>query len=273
MDDKNRSELNNGILDSLITITGSWKIIIGGIVISGVIASAALLVMNKKNQATAIVKIAEDELIIFHATPLLDFVAKNNTINIEGLDEKRSYIKKSINYSFDRKSKAAILIVSASSPDEAVKFTDDVIRGFISMTQLKGAEKDLIEKKIKINNESIAETQDVVDNLIKGIYKYDHIQKEEIIKNLTVLKQHVHALKLENAQLENKLMPRGDEIYIQNPTLLEKSNRSVIFISLVMLVSGFFLTGFVFVREWFLRGFNDKDNREKFEIMRKNLSR
>jgi capsular polysaccharide biosynthesis protein len=266
------------LLDILVTLAESWKLLVFGPVIAGVLAGGLSFLWPKTFESVAIVRMTEEEVALLHAAPVLDLlIAKFGLVaEADGIvDDARQDLKKRITFAVDKKTKLATITAKARTPDTAQSLGSSAIAAVLKELQVKGQEKALLEKTIAINNRAIASAEDAIESIqhsLKRLGASDQAQ-ESAIKNLAVINSDIVKLSQENEQLRQKLEPKGAEVFVQEPNLPQRkvSPKRSLVVLLAVLASGFALLLFVFIRKAWASAAQDAESASKLANIKRSL--
>ena len=94
------------LLDILVTLAESWKLLVFGPLAAAVLAGALSFLWPKTFESTAIVRLSEAEVALVGAAPVLDpLIVKFDLLpKLDGnQDDARAYLAKKITGKFDKK--------------------------------------------------------------------------------------------------------------------------------------------------------------------------
>ena len=233
------------LLDILVTLAESWKLLVFGSLMSGMSALALSFLWPNTYESVAIARLTEEEAALFHAAPVLDplaekfaYIERTNGIREDALNA----LKQDLVYTADKKSKFVTLVAKGRTPDQAQALGRAAFESLFAELMPKGKEKEAILQEIAINNELIAD----------GVLYVDRsINKQNPANPANPAKSQVANLKLNNLELQLKLQVKGGEVFVQEPSLPRRKSapkRSVVIV-MAMLVSGFALLLWVFARK------------------------
>mgnify|MGYP000025131722 CR=1 FL=1 len=266
------------LLDILVTLAESWKLLVFGPLIAGVLAGGLGFLWPKTFESVAIVRMTEEEVALLHAAPVLDPLIEKFGLLAEAdgiLDEARQDLKKRLNFAVDKKTKLATITAKARTPDAAQALGVSAIAFVLKELQTKGQEKALIEKVIAINVRAIASAEDAIESIQRSLKRgatSDQFQ-ESAVKNLAVIHSDIAKLSQQNEELRQKLEPRGVEVFVQEPSLSQRnvSPKHGIVILITILISCFILLVVVFARKAFQSTLLDQDAASKFNQIKSHL--
>jgi hypothetical protein len=249
-------ETETSLLDILVILAQSWKLLLFGPFVAGVVAGGLSLVWPKTFESIAIVRMTEEEVALLHAAPVLDpLIEKFGLLaEVDGvLDDARQDLKKRLSFSVDRKTKLVTIAARARTPNAAQALGGSAITAMLKELQVKGQEKALIEKTIAINSRAIASDEDAIESIQRSLKRGggSDLAQESAIKNLVVVNADIVKLSQENEVLLKKLEPKGLEVFVQEPSMpqLQVSPRVGGVVLSVAFASVFILLGFVFIRQ------------------------
>jgi capsular polysaccharide biosynthesis protein len=266
------------LLDILVTLAESWRLLVFGPIIAAVLAGSLSFLWPKTFESVAILRLTEEEVALLHAAPVLDLVIEKFGLLAKAdgfLDDARQNLKKRLLFNVDKKTKLATITVKGHSPEIAQSIGQSAITFLLKELQIKGAEKDLLEKIISINEHAIASaeaTADSIQRLLKKGVLTDQAQ-ESAVKNLAMINSDLIKRSQENEEKKQKLEVRGAEVFVQEPSLpqREKSpNRSLV-VLLAFLASGLALVVFVFIRKALAAAEQDAHSASKLHAIKRSL--
>lgn len=243
-------------LDILVTLAANWRLLVFGPLIAGLLAVTLSFLLPKTFESVAIVRMTEEEVALLHTAPVLDPLVEKFGLLVEAdgvLDDARQDLKKRLIFSVDKKTKLATILAKAHTPDIAQAIGNRAIVEVLKQLQVKGKEKVLLEKTIAINSRAIESSEDAVESIQHSFKKGalpDQAQ-EFALKNLIAINSDIAKRSQENEELRQKLEPKGAEVFVQEPTLPQRTNSPKI--SLVawgaIVASEFGLLIFIYVYE------------------------
>ena len=266
------------LLDILVTLAESWKLLVFGPLAAAVLAGALSFLLPKTFESTAIVRLTEAELALLNTAPVLDpLVEKFGLLSeFDGAQEDaRQYLTKKIVGKFDKKSNLAIITAAANAPERAQEMCKAVIDALLKELLPKGKNKDQIEQKIVNNEGVISNNRDALEQLQKqmGRSGAGDAALEVVMKYYASLTAEVAAKDLENIELRKSLLVKSEEVFVQKATLPERKSaprRSLIAI-IAALACFFALLLCVFVRKAWAAGLQDPGSAGKIDRIKRAL--
>lgn len=244
------------LLDILVTLAESWKLLVFGPLIVGVLAGALSFLWPKTFESVAIVRLTEAELALLSTAPVLDpLVEKFGLLaDFDGVQEDaRQYLSKKITGKFDKKTNLVTITAVANTPELAQEMGKVAMDALLKELLPKGKNKDQIEQKIASNESIISNGKDALDQLQKQMGKPGggDAALEVVMKYYASLTAEVAAKELENIELRKSLSVKGHEVYVQQASLPQKktSPKQSLVVQLAVLASGFFILMIVFIRK------------------------
>jgi len=244
------------LLDILVTLAESWKLLIFGPLIAGVLAGALSFLWPKTFESVAIVRLTEQELALINSAPVLDPIIEKFGLlpEFDGIqDDARQYLAKKLVTKVDKKTGLATITAAANTPERAQELSKAAMDALLKELLPKGKNKDQVEQQILSNERIIASSADAIEQLQKQIGKagQNDAGLEVVMKYYASLTAEVAKKELENIELKKSLAVRGDEVYVQQPSLPQrKVAPKVSFVVLFAgLAFGFVLLIFVFVHK------------------------
>ena len=247
------------LLDILVTLAESWKLLVFGPLIAGVLAGGLSFLWPKTYESVAIVRMSEAELALLNSAPVLDpLIEKFGLLpEFDGIQEDaRQYLAKKLVGKVDKKTGLATITAAANTPERAQELGKAAMDALLKELLPKGKNKDQVEQQILSNERIIASSADAIEQLQKQIGKAGQNDSglEVVMKYYASLSAEVAKKELENIELKKSLAVRGDEVYVQQASLPQRkvSPRRSFVVLLTVLASGFALLIFVFIRKaWF----------------------
>ena len=244
------------LLDILVTLAESWKLLVFGPLIAGVLAGALSFLWPKTYESVAIVRMNEAELALLNSAPVLDpLIEKFGLLpEFDGIQEDaRQYLAKKLVGKVDKKTGLATITAAANTPERAQELGKAAMDALLKELLPKGKNKDQVEQQILSNERIIASSADAIEQLQKQIGKagQNDAGLEVVMKYYASLNADVAKKELENIELKKSLAVRGDEVYVQQASLPQRkvSPKRSLVVLLSVLASGFALLMFVFVRK------------------------
>lgn len=230
------------LLDILIILAESWKLLVFGPLIVGVLAGGLSFLSPKTFESVAIVRLAEEEVALLHVAVVLDpLIEKFGLLDdaYGNLDDARESLKTRIVYAIDKKTKLVTMTFKGPTPEAAQKLGQAVMDVLLVELLPKGKDKEAIEQEIAINNQIIA----------NDLYLVERQSGKQSAANTT--KGQIANLKLNNLELSMRLKGKGKEIFMQEPSLPQRkvSPKLSMVVLQAILLSGFVLLMFVFIRK------------------------
>lgn len=266
------------LLDILVTMAESWKLLVFGPLIAGVLAGGLSFLWPKTFESVAIVRMTEEEVALLHAAPVLDPLIEKFGLLAEAdgiVDDARQDLKKRLTFAVDKKNKLVTITAKARTPDAAQALGSSAIAAVLKELQVKGQEKALLEKTIAINNRAIASAEDAVESIQRSLKKgvlTDQAQ-ESAVKNLAAINSDIAKRSQENEELLNKLAPKGAEVFVQEASLPQRkvSPKRSLVVLFAILASGLALLIFVFIRKAWASAAQDAESASKLVSIKRSL--
>ena len=243
------------LLDILLVLAESWRLLVFGPLVAGVLAGGLSFLLPNTYESVSIVRLTEEEVALIHAAPVLDrLIVKFDWLkDVNGSQEAaRLGLKNKLTVAIDKKTKLATLTSKARTPEQAQAIGAAAIEMVLQELRLKGKEKEGVLETLAINQRAISMAEDALESVQKSLKRgvVVDLQQESAIKNLASLNAEIAAKTQANAELVRKLDVRGEEVYVQKASLPERRSapkRSLV-VLIAVLVVGFALLLWVFVR-------------------------
>ncbi len=258
------------LLDILVTLAESWKLLVFGPLAAAVLAGALSFLWPKTFESTAIVRLTEAEVALVGAVPVLDpLIVKFDLLpEFDGnQDDARAYLAKKITSKFDKKTGLSTITAIAATPERAQAMGAAAIDALLLELLPKGKNKDQLEQTINSNEGIIVNNADAIEQLKKQMGKQGQSDTglEVMMKHYVTLTAEVARKELENIELRKSLTVKGAEVFVQQPSLPQHKTspkRSMV-VLLALLISGFALLFFVFIRNAWRNAAQDAESAVK----------
>jgi uncharacterized protein involved in exopolysaccharide biosynthesis len=252
------------LLDLLVTIAESWKLLLFVPLLVGVMAATIATYFKPIYQSSAIVRLAEEEVAVLHSAAVLDpllepFAYRQKAKGV--VEDARQALKQDLTYNTDKRTKLVTISAKAASPELAQQLNTRAIALLLDELTPKGQDKANIEVLMAIRQQAA----DVAEQSFARLQVNEAAEKmmSELIRLVAENKQEVQALK-------RLLLPKGAELFVQSPTLPQRPlprKTPMIGIS-AMVGTGFVLILFVFLRKAFKNAALNPDSANKITRIR-----
>ena len=266
------------LLDILVTLAESWKLLVFGPLIAGVLAGALSFLWPKTFESVAIVRLTEQELALINSAPVLDpLIEKFGLLpEFDGIqDDARQYLAKKLVGRLDKKTGLATITAAANTPERAQELGKAAMDALLKELLPKGKNKDQVEQQILSNERIIASSADAIEQLQKQIGKAGQSDAglEVVMKYYASLTAEVDKKELENIELKKSLAVRGDEVFVQQASLPQRktSPKRSLVVLMAVLASGFALLMFVFIRKAWQSAAQDAESASKLALIKQAL--
>ena len=260
------------LLDILVTLAESWKLLVFGPLAAAVLAGSLSLLWPKTFESTAVVKLTEAEVALLGTAPVLDqLIVKFDLLpEFDGnQDDARAYLAMKITGKFDKKTGLSIISVIAATPERAQIMGAAAIDALLLELLPKGKHKDKVEQVIRSNEGIIANYADAVELMKRQMSKQwqNGALLEVVMKHFATLTTEVASKELENIELRKSLIVKGSEVYVQQPSLPQRKTSPKLskVVLLALLASGFTLLLSVFIRKAWLSACQDEEAAAKIK--------
>jgi uncharacterized protein involved in exopolysaccharide biosynthesis len=266
------------LLDLLVTIAESWKLMVFGPLLAGAAAfGVATLVKPVEYQSTAILRLAEDEAAVLHSATVLDpllepfgYLSKENGF----LEDARAELKKDLSQSADKRTKLVTISAKARSPEQAQQLNNQAIQLLLAELTPKGQAKVHVLQSIQLRQEAVAVAEQSFAKMIESVGPNGmSANATGLVSNLTELVTFVQTNKQEIQTLQISLQPKGAEVFVQPATLPQKPlpKKLALVAVVAVLASGFALLLFVFVRKAWANAGSNPESAAKLAAIRRSL--
>jgi len=267
------------LLDILVTLAESWKLLVFGPLVAGLLAGGLSFLWPKTFESVAVVRLTEQEFALISSAAVLDPIIEKFGLlsEFDGVQENaREYLAKKITGKFDKKTGFVTITAAARTPERAQDLGRMAVDVLLKELLPKGKNKDQIEQTILSNERIIDSSNDAVEMLKSQIGKSgrNDADLEVVVKHYASLTAEIGKRELENIELKKSLSVKGEEVYVQRASLPQRkvSPKLSLVVLLAVLASGFALSLFVFIRKaWVLAG-RDGRSKQKIHLIKKSFS-
>lgn len=213
--DKASEENEISILDILLILVESWRLLVFGPIVAAVLAGFISIIWPKTFESIAIVRLTEEDVALLHTSSVLDpLIEKFGILTEEGyLDDARQALKSRLTFVFDKKTKLVTVAAKGRTPESAQILCQTALDILLIELQPKGKEKEAILQEIAINNQLISD----------GVYLIERQSgRQTNAAGSNNGKSQIVNLKLNNLELNLKLQSKGKEIFAQEPSLPQR---------------------------------------------------
>jgi hypothetical protein len=272
-------EAEISLLDILVTLAESWKLLVFGPIIAGVLAGCLSFLWPATYESVAIVRLSEEEAALLYAAPVLDPLAeKFGYLQKAGgnKDDAGLALKKDLTFAADKKTKLLTITAKASSAEGAQALGRAAVSSLLRELLPKGKEKEMLLQTIDVNKQSIADNTDALESIKKNVTRLmgNEVVLDSGMKQFASLSSEISRLTLLNISLAQKLEPRGSEFYVQEPSLPQTKSapkRGLVAVIAALAVGFGLLLLFVFVRKAWWSVAQDESSSAKVAIIKSNL--
>ncbi|BDU52022.1 hypothetical protein [Limnohabitans sp. INBF002] len=145
-------------LDILVTLAESWRLLVFGPLIAGVLVGGLSFLWPKTFESVSIVRLTEQELALINSAPVLDPIIEKFGLlpEFDGIqDDARQYLTKKLVGKLDKKTGLATITAAASTPERAQELGKAAMDALLKELLPKGKNKDQGEHKFCRTNASL----------------------------------------------------------------------------------------------------------------------
>lgn len=264
------------LLDTLVILAESWKLLVFGPIIVGVLAGGLSFMLPQRYESVTIVRISEDELAIINTAPVLDTLIEKFGLlsKFDGVkDDARQYLAKKIVGKADKKTGLATITTTDDAPEKAQELGKAAVDALLKELLPKGNNKKQAEERILINDRIIANLADSMDQLQKQIGKSSQNEAgfDVVMKHYSSLTIELANRQLQNMEIKRSLEGRGDEVFVQqasfSPHSVSPKRRPIVLFA--VLASGIVFMIFVFLRKSWASVAQDDEAMRKIALIKK----
>ena len=244
------------LLDLLVTVAESWKLLIFVPLLVGVLTFATVSTYQVSYQSNAILRLSEQEVAVLHSAPVLDpllepfgYMGRANGV----VENARMALTQDLTSAVNKQTKLVTISAKSSKPEIAQQINTQAISRLMDELTPKGLAKAGILQSIEYRQQAVDISERSFAQLVEAFPKgsVGASNAEQAVTSISSLV----SLVLENKQaiqaLEQSLLPRGPEVFVQAPTLPTQPmpRKRAMTTVVAILASGFALLLFVFVRK------------------------
>lgn len=263
-------------LDILVTLAESWKLLVFGPLIAGLLAGVISFLLPKTFESQSVVRLTEVEMALLNSAPVLDSLVDKFGLlaEFDGVQEDaRQALSKKIVGKLDKKTNLVTITTTSNTPERAQEMGKAVMDALLVELLPRGKSKDQIEQKINTNQRVILSNQDALDRLQRQMDKSSggDAALDVVMKFYASLTAEVAAKELENIELRKSLSVKGDEVYVQRASLPQRktSPKGSLVVLLAVCASASFLLMFVFIRKAWISIVQDNKSASKLAAIRR----
>lgn len=254
MDENFRPDDEIDLLDLLVTVAESWKLLVVAPLFVAVLTFLGVSFIKPSYESTATIKATPAELALLDKRIILEPLLKPFGYLSEDqpvVDRALIEIKKDLTYSHDKQTGLSTIRAKADSPEQAQNLNRQALAALLKELSPKGLERLQIESDIAVISDAIASSESSLESLRASIAKGVMGAGDDLALNISSMVTLIQDSKRERAALERKLLPRAEESVLQPPTLPEDPipRKRSLFAAVAALASGFALLLFVFIRQ------------------------
>lgn len=256
-----------GLLDNLILFAESWKLLVIGPLIAGFLVGTLSFLWPKTYESLAIVDLSEQEISQINNPNLQDIVIDKLGLLSEfngSREDARLYLGEKLVGKSDKKTGLSIILARSTTPESARAMCQIAIDALLDQLVPKGFKKQATEEKIAVNQRIIDGSNKIIEHLNRGLvdsYKTQY-RNDALIRSHSLLISQMAEKEFENIDMRSSLKIKGEEVYVQHPTLpgREISPKRTLLILWAVLVFEFVLILFLIARRAFrAAAYNDKN--------------
>jgi hypothetical protein len=255
MDENFRPDDEIDLLDLLVTVAESWKLlVIAPFLVACSTFLGVSLFVKPTFESVATIRATPAELALLKTpivlAPLLKPYGYLNE-DESSVDRALLQIAKDLTFSHDKQTGLATVRAKADSPDQAQSFNRDALNGLMFELIPKGLTKLQIETDIATLDETIASSRASLSSIRASIAKGQSGADDDLTLNISSLLSIIQNSTRERATLERSLRPRAEESILQPSTLPQDPmpRKRAMYAAVAALASGFALLLFVFIRQ------------------------
>ncbi|UFS56726.1 Wzz/FepE/Etk N-terminal domain-containing protein [Comamonadaceae bacterium M7527] len=276
MNETPRSAMDDEIdlLDLLVTVAESWKLLVIAPVLIAIAAfTGATFIKPNLYQSTAILRLAENEAALLHSAAILDPLAESfgYLSEAEGVrEDAREALKNDLASSVDKRTKLVTITAKSTSAEQAQKLNQQAIERLLAELTPKGQDKANILRQIEIRKQAISAAENAFEQIVQaspeGTAGTSNAESSNIVLLVTENKQAIQAL-------EERLLVKGAEVFVQTPTLAQKPlpRKRALIAVIAALASGFALLLFVFIRKALMNAGANPESAKKIAQIKQSL--
>ena len=263
------------LLDILVTLAESWKLLVFGPLVAGLLAGGLSFLWPKTFESVAVVRLTEQELALISSAAVLDPIIEKFGLlpEFDGVQEDaREYLAKKLTGKFDKNTGFVTITAAAGTPERAQDLGRMALDVLLKELLPKGKNKDQIEQTILSNERIIDSSNDAVEMLKSQIGKSgrNDADLKVVVKHYASLTAEIGKRELENIELKKSLLVKGDEVYVQRASLPQRkgSPKLGLVVFWAVFVAGFVLLVLVLIRKAWISASKSDGVAEKIQLIK-----
>ncbi len=266
------------LLDLLLVLAENLKLLVGGAVLSALLAFSGASFWPKTFEATAIVASEQVFATLLKSAPVIDAVAALPAGKAvlqpsdDSNQEQRGALRSRIGATFSAKDKTVTLTARAKDPDQARQLAQAVLEQAFLKSQPRGAERERLEQQLAQAKMRQAEAAKGAAGLARQI-ESGRGSTFDVAQGYAQLLRALEAGEQTISTLENKLAGVNSSDLLQAPASAQHAvapKRALVTV-VGGLAGGFALLLFVFVRQALRRAAHDPESAAKLARIRQAL--
>jgi uncharacterized protein involved in exopolysaccharide biosynthesis len=262
------------LLDLLQTIVDNLRLLVIGPLVAGLLAYGVSLVIPKTYESTAILK-SEQNLAgqMLNASVLDPIAAKLGYTPKMEADDARDKLQKEIKASYNVKDKLVTVTAQASSPQAAQALASDVLAQIYVQTQPRDSAQQRLQKQLtqlQTRDKELTQSAKILERRLEqgagnGV--------SEVAQGYAQLIGVIEKTQENQIKVEKELKGIDSSDVIQSPTLPTKkiAPKGGLIAIIAMLVAGFALLLFVFIRQALRNASQNEESAEKIKALQTSL--
>jgi capsular polysaccharide biosynthesis protein len=238
------------VLEMLITIIDSLRLLVIGPMLSGIFAFCVILLWPKTYESIAILKADQMIANLMLSAAVLDPIAADlGSKSKLDLDEAREKLNKQIKVNF--KEKLITIVVQGDSPQSAQQLARDVLKQTYIQSQPRYSEKFNLEKQLEQAQFQEKEANQTAQLLARKIKEGNVVGTSDIVQGYAQMLGIVKDSQAKQIDVERQLRGLDESILLQNATLPTKhaAPKRTLVVVMVVFMTVFFLIIFIFLRQ------------------------
>ena len=267
------------LLDLLVTVAESWKLLVIAPMLIAIAAfTGATFLKPNLYESSAILRLAENEAALLQSAAILDPLAESfgYLSKAEGVrEDAREALKNDLASAVDKRTKLVTNTAKSTSAERAQKLNQQATERLLAELTPKGQDKANILQEIEIRKQAISAAENAFEQLVQAFPKgsVGATKAEQAGSSIASLVTLVLDNKKAVQEMEQQLLVKGAEVFVQTPTLAQKPmpHKRAMVAVIAALASGFALLLFVFIRKALINAGANPESAKKIAQIKQSL--
>lgn len=259
------------LIDLLQVIVDDLRLLVIGPIVLGLVVFAAVSLLPKTYESTAILKAEQITASLMHSAAVLDPIAKSlGYTPVMEADDARLKLKEQIQARFNAKDKLVTLIAKGQTPQAAQALNMTVLQQVYAQSKPRDSEKARLEKQLEQAKAREKEASQSAQLLGKKLESTGTAGASEVAQGYAQMMRVVQESQAAQSTIEQQLNGLDASVLVQEATLPTKHSEPKRGLSTVLAVqaAGFLLLIWVFIRNSIRNSKRNINSAQKLENLK-----